>query len=78
MNDWLSKQADALARASGIERSAFDLADVDADRLLDLAAHAAHDSDLRTNAPLFCYLLGVARGGGVSLDELDQAVRSTS
>jgi hypothetical protein len=78
VNEWLSQRADALARASGVDRAALELADEDIDRVLDAAAHAAHDSDARTNAPLLCYLLGVARAGGASLEQLDETVRSTS
>jgi hypothetical protein len=78
VNEWLSQRADALARTTGIDRAAFELTDDDVDRLLDLAGYAAHDSDLRTNAPLLCYLIGVARSADASLDRLDQAVRSSS
>ena len=78
MNDWLAERANALADASGLDRAAFDLTDEDAERLLELAGYAAHATDLRTNAPLLCYLVGVARGGGVALAELDRVARSTS
>ena len=78
MNDWLSQQADVLARVAGIDRSTLELSDDDVDRVLDLAARAAHESEARTNAPLLCYLVGIARAGGVSLEQLDESVRSTS
>ena len=78
MNEWLARQADALAEATGIERAALELSPQEIDTVLGLAAHAAHESDARTNAPLLCYLLGRARTGAASLDELDQIVRSTS
>ena len=78
MNEWLSERADALAQASGVDRGAFELSDDDAARLLELAGYAAHTTDRRTNAPLLCYLVGVARGGGNPLDELDRIARSTS
>lgn len=42
--------------------------------LLEAARVAAHDSGQRTNAPLLCYLLGLAGAGGVSLVELVEAV----
>ena len=77
MNEWLSQRADALARRTGVDRSALELSDEDVDRLLDIAAHAAHASDARTNAPLLCYLVGVARAGGTPLEQLDETVRST-
>ena len=78
MNEWLSNRADALAEATGIDRDAFELSPEEVDRVLALAAVAAHDSGARTNAPLLCYLLGRARPGVASLDELDEIVRSTS
>ena len=78
MNEWLSKHADALADGSGIDRNALDLSPGEIETLLDLAGHAAHDSGARTNAPLLCFLLGRARAGVASLDELEEIVRSTS
>jgi hypothetical protein len=78
VNDWLSARADALAARSGVDRAALELSDQEIEGLLELAGHAAHDSGTRTNAPLLCYLVGLARAGGASLDELDETVRSTS
>ena len=78
MNDWLAARADALAERSGIDRTALELTDQEVEGLLELAGHAAHESGARTNAPLLCYLVGLARAGGVSLEELDETVRSTS
>ncbi len=78
MNEWLVTRADALAEGTGIDRAALELSPEEIETLLDLAAHAAHESGARTNAPLLCYLLGRARAGAASLDELDQIVRSTS
>ena len=78
MNKWLARRADALAEGTGIDRAALELSPAEIDAVLELAAHAAHESDARTNAPLLCYLLGRARAGAASLDELDQIVRSTS
>jgi hypothetical protein len=78
VNDWLATRADALAEATGIDRAALELSPGEIDTLLELAGTAAHDSGARTNAPLLCYLLGRARAGVASLDELDRIVRSTS
>jgi Domain of unknown function (DUF6457) len=78
VNQWLSQRADALAAAADIDRNALDLSPDEIERLLDLAGFAAHESGARTNAPLLCYLLGRARAAVASLDELDEAVRSTS
>jgi hypothetical protein len=78
VNDWLAKQADALAGATGIDRNAFELSPDEIGTLLQLAGDAAHESGTRTNAPLLCYLLGRARPGVAALDELAEIVRSTS
>jgi Domain of unknown function (DUF6457) len=78
VNEWLSTRADALAKRSGVDRAALELSDKEIEGLLELAGHAAHDSGARTNAPLLCYLVGLARSGGASLDELDETIRSTS
>jgi hypothetical protein len=78
VNDWLSKRADALAEETGIDRNALELSPDEVGLLLHLAGDAAHESGARTNAPLLCYLLGRARSGAASLDELAEIVRSTS
>ena len=78
MNSWLSERADALAQRAGVDRDTLELSAEDVERLLDAAGFAARASGARTNAPLLCYLLGLARAGGVPLDELDESVRSTS
>jgi len=78
MNEWMSERADALAQASGTDRAALDLTETEIETLLDLAALAAHESGARTNAPLLSYLLGRARAGGASLDELAAAVRAST
>jgi hypothetical protein len=78
VNEWLSARADALAARSGLERAALELSDEEIDAILDLAGHAAHESGVRTNAPLLCYLIGRAQAGGASFRELDEIARSTS
>jgi hypothetical protein len=78
VNEWLAMRAEAIAEAAGIDRAALELSPEVIDAVLDLAAYAAHESGARTNAPLLCYLLGRARSGAASLEELDQIVRSTS
>ena len=67
MDPWLQAARDKIA--PGVELSAADIR-----TLLDLARVAAHDSDDRTNAPLLCYLLGVAVGRGADLGELADAL----
>jgi Domain of unknown function (DUF6457) len=78
MNEWLAQRADELAEGTGIERNALELSPEEIGLLLDLAGDAAHESGQRTNAPLLCYLLGRARAGAASLEELAEIVRSTS
>jgi uncharacterized protein DUF6457 len=78
MNEWLSARADALAAAAGVDRAVLELSDDAEERLLQLAGHAAHASGARTNAPLLCYLVGIAHARGASLEQLDETVRSTS
>jgi hypothetical protein len=70
VNEWLR---DAVAAMGGdVELSADDAA-----TLLDLAAHAAHASGARVNAPLLCYLVGRLQGER-SLDELSEAIRRST
>ena len=78
MNEWLDTRADTLAEGTGIDRGALELSPEEIELLLDLAGYAAHESGARTNAPLLCYLLGRARPGAASLDELAEIVRSIS
>ncbi len=78
MNEWLAKRADALAETAHVDRATLELGSRDIETLLDLAGFAARESGARTNAPLLCYLIGLSRGGGTSLDELAEILRSTS
>lgn len=75
MDAWLTESRDAVAKAAGMEPGALELDDADVRILLDIARVAAHDSGQRTNAPLLCYLVGLARAGGTDLDTLADAVR---
>ncbi len=74
MDSWLTQARDAVAGAAGIPPRELSLDDDDVATLLDVARVAAHESGDRTNAPLLCYLLGRAQGGG-DLDGLAAAVR---
>jgi hypothetical protein len=69
---WLTGAAGAI----GLGPDA--LTDGDEVELLDLARIAAHESGERTNAPLLCYLLGVAAARGRDLTELAAAVRRST
>ena len=55
MNEWL--QAAIAGLGGDLELSSDEMR-----TLLDLAAHAAHESGNRTNAPLVCYLVGRLQG----------------
>jgi hypothetical protein len=78
MNAWLVDAREALARSAGLAPAELELSDEDAATLLDLARIAAHDSGERTNAPLLCYLVGLAQRNGVGLDTLADSVRRSS
>jgi hypothetical protein len=72
---WLRSARDAIASASGVRPGELELTGAETRTLLDLARVAAHDSGERTNAPLLCYLLGLAAArGGAGLDTLTEAV----
>jgi Domain of unknown function (DUF6457) len=63
MSEWLDEAARRLAEATGDDPAAYGLGAADIEALLDLARVAAHDSgEHEVNAPLVCYLLGLARG----------------
>ncbi len=71
---WLQSARNAIATASGVPADELELSADDVRTLLDLARVAAHDSGERTNAPLVCYLIGVAAGkSGASLDAITPA-----
>jgi hypothetical protein len=75
VDEWLSNARDRLAAATAEEPSALTLDGEDVDELLELARIAAHESGERTNAPLLCYLVGLARGRrGGDLAEIVDAV----
>jgi hypothetical protein len=67
VDPWLQSARDKVA--SDVELSATDVR-----MLLDLARVAAHESGERTNAPLLCYLVGVAVGRGAELGDVADAL----
>ena len=72
MDAWLTSAAEAI----GIDRS---LRPDEVEAILDLARVAAHESGDRTNAPLLCYLVGLAAAReGKSVHELAAAVRRST
>ncbi len=77
MDAWLRDARDALAETADIPPEQLELDEEETRALLDLARIAAHESGERTNAPLLCYFVGLARSGA-ELDELAAAVRRSS
>jgi hypothetical protein len=77
MDEWLEQARARLATASRTDEAELALSAADAEVLLDLARVAAHTSGDRTNAPLACYLVGLARGRNPELD-LATLVRTTA
>jgi hypothetical protein len=75
MHSWLEDARNRIARESGADPAGLALSPEDANRLLELARVAAHESGERTNAPLVCYLVGLVHGrqGGVLEDLVDAA-----
>lgn len=80
MHEWLAAARERLAAAVGDDAASYDLTDDDVRVLLDLARVAAHDSGDRTNAPLACYLVGLAMGRhqGSALAEVATRTASAS
>lgn len=62
MYEWTSEAAKRLAASIGEDAAAYGLAESDIEALLDLARVAAHESGVKSNAPLICYLVGLAHG----------------
>jgi len=78
MDAWLDDARRALAVEAGIDAAGLALSEAEEAQLLDLARIAAHESGERTNAPLLCYLVGLAARSGAELDRLADAVRRSS
>lgn len=76
MDPWLEQARARLAGAVGASPEDYALDEAEVERLLELARIAAHESGERINAPLICYLVGLARGrhGGELDDLVDKTV----
>ena len=75
MDEWLEAASGRLAREVGADGADFTLTQREIDDLLELARVAAHESGQRINAPLVCYLAGLAGGRhGAHLEDLVDAV----
>ncbi len=75
---WLEQICEQLAAISGQEPASLLITPDQMRELLDLAGVAAHRSGNRTNAPLLCYVLGLAVGRGAVFSELAEAVRAAA
>ena len=80
MDAWLEEARARVAAAVGEESSRYDLTQAEIDELLELARLAAHESGERVNAPLLCYLVGLAHGrhGGSLSGLVDAAVGASA
>jgi hypothetical protein len=80
MDEWLTAARDRVAAAAGLDPSSLELTQEEVDEVLELARVAAHESGERINAPLLCYLVGVAhaRRGGDLADLVDAAIAKPS
>ena len=80
MDAWLEEARARVAAAVGEDPARYDLGQAEIDELLELARVAAHASGERVNAPLLCYLVGLAhgrRGGGLG-DLVDAALGAST
>lgn len=62
MDAWLDSARQRIGTATGISEDHLALSESQVEALLDLARVAARDSGDRTNAPLVCFLVGLAVG----------------
>jgi hypothetical protein len=76
VDEWLTAARDRMAATAGLDPSSLDLTQEEMDEILELARVAAHESGERINAPLLCYLVGLAqaRRGGDLADLVDAAI----
>ena len=75
MHEWLEAASGRLAAGVGASSGELSLDQAQIDELLELARIAAHESGERINAPLACYLVGLAHGRhGGALDDLVDTV----
>ena len=72
---WLDDMTEEISEVSGVDIAALQLTPDEIRELLDVARIASHASGERINAPLLCYILGIAHAHGASLDELINTVR---
>ena len=76
--NWLQSVTDRIATECKIDASPLALSDDDAREILDVARIASHTSGERINAPLLCYVLGVAAGRGANATDLMRAAKAAA
>jgi Domain of unknown function (DUF6457) len=76
VDEWLEAASSRIAAATGEELARLELGPEQQDAILELARIAAHESGERTNAPLVCYLAGLAAGRSES--ELEDVVAAAA
>lgn len=72
--NWLNQATEKVAVATGAGAKALELSADEVRALLEVARFAAHTSGDRTNAPLLCYVLGLAQARGDALAAAASAV----
>jgi hypothetical protein len=79
VGDWLGDARRRLAAEAALRDEELELAAEEIELLLRAAGVAAHASGDRKNAPLLCYLLGLARGkSDVAVATLIEAATASS
>ncbi|MCA1830986.1 MAG: hypothetical protein LC663_05695 [Actinobacteria bacterium] len=75
---WLDDVTLEIAETSGVDIALLRLTTDEISDLLDVARIASHTSGERINAPLLCYVLGVARAHSASFEELIETIQKRS
>lgn len=75
---WLDRVTRRLAAETDLDATELGISSADAREILDIARVASHASGQRTNAPLLCYVLGIAHARGVPLERLGAAARAAA
>jgi hypothetical protein len=72
---WLEDMTQRVADVSGVDVGSLTLTPNESTEILDIARIASHSSGDRINAPLLCYVIGMARANGASLEDIARIVR---
>jgi hypothetical protein len=74
VHEWLEQARKRIAAETDEDPASLALDQEEIDAILELARVAAHESEERTNAPLVCYLAGLAAGrSGADLEDVVEA-----